>query len=354
MPLCEGVLSCDAVWSVRVTGPGGFPTLLELTDYVVGGQISRLLDATSAAAVEITKDDIACCRELGQILGGWGCAELEFWRDGVLAWGGPITIPQWGWSSIRIAAEDSSAWWKRRTIRQDLRFVGVDISDIFAAVHAEAMRYEPVPGFTVRPTATGIAGTRTILAKDTKYAADVLGELARTGIDWTVYGRNVIVGGETIPVNPIATLTDDDWIGGGPILEWAGDVYASRVIVRGANNLIAVAELEAADMPCGLVERVFTEESIEDQASLDAAARVRLAALRSPWRLVNDNGALLRCGSPVEFADLIPGARVRVSTEVSCDPVVADFRLASIAATYGESDVKVTLVPLGIGGFVEQ
>lgn len=345
---CDGVLTCDAEWAARLTGPGGYPVLLDLTDYVLSGKIERKLDATSAASVIIGRDDQACCRQIADLLGGWGCAELEVWRDGEIAWAGPVTVPQWGYAAVAISAEDNSAWWKRRVIREDHRWVGADIATIFADVHAAAMAAEPVWGFNISPTATGIAATRTVLAKDTKYAAEVLNELARTGIDWTVHGRAVLVGGETLDLAPIATLRDEDWIGEtAPVLEWAGDFYASRVIVRGANNLIGVAELSDADQPCGLVERVFTEESIEDQSSLDAAARNRLAALRSPWRLLSDAGAVLRCGSPVEFADLVPGARVRVQTDIPCSPLTIDFRLESVTANYGESDVQVTLTQMG-------
>lgn len=364
---CIGYLSCQPNYHVRVTTQGGAVVMADLDQYVIAGSFTRNIDQTSVASVECKlygADGTNCCDALVNVVGGWSCCELEIWRDGMLAWAGPMTVPQWSYGKITFQAEDLSAWWRRRIIRNDIRAVNEDLSVIFEQVHAEAMRYEAVFGFTVVAPLTGVLGTRTILGIDDKYASEVIDELSRTGIDWTVIGRSVLVGAGNVPAAPIVLLRDEDFTtggeggdaedegGGGPIVDWAGDLYASRVVLRGANNLRAVAEVPDDEKVCGLVERVFNEESIEDQASLDAAAAARLETTKNPWRILNTEGTVLKCGSPVEFKELIPGARVRIATNVACRPIVADFRLAGITADLTDNGVALQLAPIGSGGYV--
>jgi hypothetical protein len=356
MAACTDTLSCDPQYAARITRYGGTQVIADLTEYLTAGELHRRLDGTSGAEVTITKRSIngrSCCDQLAGVLGGWGCTELEIWRDNGIAWAGPVTVPSWADTTITLTAEDYSAWWARRIIDTDLRFTGVDLSVIFAAVHTNIINQAAIPSFSIAPTLTGLLADRVILAADDRYAIEIIDELARTGIDWTFIGRTPIIGGATITTPPIVLITDQDWVGGGPKLEWAGDRYASRVVMRGADNTRVVRTAPATSAPCGLVTRRFEEPSIRDLGSLTAAADARLAALVNPWRLLNPEAAQLRCGAPVRFDQLVPGARVRVTTSVGCQPVTADFRLVEITANLAESGVSLTLSQLGVGGYVE-
>lgn len=351
MAATAGLLSCDPEYTIRLTGPGGSPILAEFDTQAVEGQLTRALDATADASVSILIASSAGRQACGALTSGrvqgWGCAELEIWRDGNLAFAGPIITSDQAYGELHIKAQDYSVWWRRRTL-PDMVFRGVDIATIFAQVHLAAMADDPVPGFTVDSTATGIIADRTIVGTDDDYAIKHIDELSRTGLDWTAYGRTLLTGGQTITAAPITTLTDDDWTGEGPRIQFAGDRYATKVVLHGAGSLRSVASIAT---PCGLVVRVFSEETIEDQASLDTAAVSRLAVVSNPWRLVTPENGSLRCGAPVEFARLIPGARVRIATEVMCEPVVADFRLVGVAARLDDPGVQISLAPLGASGF---
>lgn len=348
-----GVLSCEPGWSARVTTEGGRHTIADLTKFMKTGTFNRTLDGTSTADVLMTVETRAaqmCCEALADVGGGWGCMELELSRDAGICWAGPVTVTAWQYGALSLKAEDLTAWWRRRPIG-DLN-ITADLATIFLAVHNLAMAEDPITGFTVAPTPTGVSANRVVVAKDDKFASDIIDELARTGIDYTAVGRDVLVGGGTIPAAPILNITDADWIGTGPTVEWAGDLYASRVIVHGGNSLRAVAQLAADKRPCGLVTRVFEEPTILDMTSLQAAANVRLAALSNPWRVTPSGNDRLKCGTAVDFAQLIPGARVRVVTNAACNPIQADFRLTGVAGDLNLNSVGVTLAPIGIGGFV--
>lgn len=328
---------------IYLVNRGATLTLAELVP--TSGFFTRDLDQTSE--LEVTGVitgllDETCCD-------GWNEAypwvtEVLVYRDGRDAWSGPVTDVEFGYGTVRIRAADLTAWWDRRVV-PDLSFTGADLADIFTAIHDAAMLVDPVPNFSVSATPTGIFGQRQYVGSEYQYAKDALEELSKTGLDWTCYGRTVLIGGEEVPANPYFTLTDDFWTQP-PTVASRGNEQATQVIVRG-KGVTGVATADATYLSAfGTLVRVFDEQDIEDQSSVSAAARSRLALLKDQTYIETPSGATLTPTAPITVPELIPGMRVRVTAEATCRPIVADFRLKKVKVDFNGS-VSIDLQPLG-------
>jgi len=96
----------------------------------------------------------------------------------------------------------------------------------------------------------------------------------------------------------------------------------------------------------GYLVRVFTEDTIKDQASCDTAAQSRLDLLKDPVYIETPAGAKLKTNAPILLEQLIPGVRMRVDTQSTCRKVVADFRLKKVSVDFN-GDVSIDLQPIG-------
>lgn len=331
---------------VFLTTRGATRLLAELP--VTGGSFTRKLDATSECQVSgvFSGSDAECCD-------GWidavpWATELLILRDGRDAWAGPITGTNFARGSVTIDAADLSAWWDRRRV-PDLKFVDYCPCFGFRDIHIAAMAPDPVPNFDlfIQNNNTGtVRVDRTYLLSDQQYASEALDELAKTAVDWTAFGRTVIISQDEIDVPPYATMLDD-WWDEPPEVQVLGNEQATRVIVTGKNDIVAVATADAATIATyGLLERVFSEPNIEDQRSLDYAAMTRLDYLSQPLFITPPQGATLKPTAPITVAELVPGIRVRVDTSATCRRVVADFRLQGVKVDF-DGKVAVDLQPVG-------
>jgi len=311
------------------------------------GRFSRRLDATSDLTMVGTvrganeRELEECCRSWNQVQ-DWA-TEIVVYRGGRDAWAGPVTGIEFAYGEVSVEAADLSAWWDRRTL-PDLVFAGVDLADIFAGVNDAAMAPDPSPNIVVAPTPTGILGTRSYRDDQDTYAADALNELAETGVDWTAFGRTILVGGEEVPTQPFVTLLDDHFTEP-PFVDVEGNSRANKVIVRG-KGVRAVAEDLQHQAFYGLLVRVYREPQIEDLASCQAAADSRLELLRNPTFVDTPTSARLKTTAPVLLEQLIPGTRFRIDARATCRPVLQDFRLETVEVDFA-GGVSVDFQPLG-------
>jgi hypothetical protein len=312
------------------------------------GSFNRRLDTTTAAALTATVsgDDLrSCCDEFTEAY-AWA-TELLIIRDGRDQWAGPVTNLVFGYGTVEVEASDLTAWWDRRVLPNECH-LDQDLSDIFLDYHNDAMAPDPSPNIVISATRTGITGRRQVLAEDYDYASDHILELTRTGLDFTAFGRTVIVGGEEVPTDPIVTLTDEDWITP-PTVQERGNEQATEVVVRG-NSERGKFRATASDQDYidfyGLVVRVFNEGEIRDQTSLQVAADTRLDLLKDPLFIVPPQNAGLRTTAPITLSELVPGARVRVDTSATCRKLVRDFRLEEVKVDFNGT-VSISLQPIG-------
>jgi len=322
---------------------GGQFVLSELNPEESGG-FERRLDKTSglkmSATISGNLGDL-CCEDFDQTR-QWA-VEARVMRDGRDAWVGPVTDIDYSYGKIEFLAADLTAWWDRRVLPTS-RFTQVDLANIFKAYHDQALATDPSPNFIVDPTLIGILGDREISGGDYVYASDALSELSRTGIDWTAYGRRILVGGEEIPVDPQVVLSDEHFTEP-PIVKARGSEQANVVIVKGKGVTGIARNQEHIDYYGELV-RVFTEAEIEDQLSVNQSAQTRLDLLKDGLYVETGRASVLRTTAPVTLPELIPGIVVRVRAEGTCRKVTQDFRLESVDVGFG-GQVSIKFQPIG-------
>lgn len=309
------------------------------------GTFSRELDATSTLSMVGTvmgSLGSSCCDDW-EDLDTWATEILVF-RDGRDAWCGPVTDVAYNYGEISVKADDLTAWWDRRTV-PNVSYDGVDLTDIFVGVHEAAMEEDPSPNITIDATRVGLRGSRSVLKSQYVYAVDILQEIAETSLDYTAYGRNILVKGTEIDADPWLVLQDEHWTEP-PTVRKRGNEQATRVVVRGEGvQSVASASAEYMDY-YGLLTRTFDESSITDQASCDLAAQTRLDMLKDPLYIETPAGAKLKTSAPITLAQLIPGMRVRVDTQATCKKIIGDFRLQRVSVDFN-GDVAIDLEPIG-------
>lgn len=341
-----GVLGSGADLRVMLLTRGARSLVTEVSG-AVSGSFTRVRVDTSELRMQCNiggRPDAPDC-------GPWAEArpwahEILVMRDGRDAWCGPITEIALGVEKVDVVGADPTAWYDRRRV-PDLAFTGADPVDIVAALHEAAMAPDPIDNFLLDLHPTSIRTDRTYDGAEHEYVSDAIKELADTYIDWTMFSRTLIVtGDDAFAADGYLLITDEMW-STPPTIKERGNEQATRVVVKGKDGLVGVATAPQSYIDFyGLLERVFEETALEDQASVDASAQARLAVLMEPLYIEPPSGATLVPSAPIRFDLLIPGITVRVQSTATCRTIVADFRLAKVTAGF-DGKVTVDLEPLG-------
>lgn len=343
-------LGCGA-WEAVVTKRGGTPRVgaLQWQQITMG----RVLDEISNAGVSVGIggfEDDECCYVLRN-LGAYE-HELALVRDGADVWNGPVMEPTFRRDQASVPARDLMHWFERRVLEYDRTFTDTETADIFLQFATDALSRDPSPNIQIIPAATGITGTRQVLASEVRRAADEMRELSRTSLDFTAIGRTIRVGGKVIPGTSTLSLSTEDFID--PELKPLGLQAASEWFVIGANSgqsgVPILGRYGEIREDIGLVQQVAHESSILDQTSADAAAQTRHAA---SFDVPNSLSGKLRAEAPIDFADLVPGTLFDIRCEVGCRTIEEEMRLARVDVTVSASDegisetITVEFIPIG-------
>lgn len=314
-----------------------------------GLRFSRRLDGMSEARVELGAEQDAECIPLLGSLDPY-THEIALWRDEEEVWVGVLTEPDYTYESLSLPALDLFFWFKRRVLPTTRGFVGEDLATIAKIYANDALDQDTTPNVTVIATPTGVLGDRAVVSTLYRYAADEIQELARTGLDYTVIGREVRFGGREISTPSLVTLTEDVFEVRSARL--AGLALANDIIVLGTSSgsvsSPVVGRATTTSQP--LVQQVYSERSILDVSSATVAAETRLDLLEDPPFFIT--GRLLET-APINFDDLVPGAKVTLSQQVGFRRIDADMRLLGVdvsatAADNGVTEsVELTLEPVG-------
>lgn len=349
----SGPLGCG-VWTAFLQCRGGGELVaLPFTDLTMNRRVDDMSDASVAvghftrggdgtrALVPAPALSEECCGALND-LSAWE-HEIALWRDDDSSWIGPVIKPVWRADTVSMAARDLFQWFERRLLEHDREFFGEDLADIFRQLCLDALHRDPSPHIHINPSATGILGDRTVLVDAKQRAADALRELLRAGLDMTMIGRTMIVGGTTVPTADLGTLITSDFDG----LELTEDglqTETESTVVGSSTDTVlgpTMATAGGVDARLGLVQNVVTESGIEDDAQCQAAADSRLALLAESPRTIT--GRLLPT-APVGFDQLIPGAVADLRLQLMCKEVEGDHRLQSVQVHVDEKGVETVNV----------
>lgn len=374
----ENSLGCGIYQAYAFTrGLREIVTILPFTNL----EWERILDDTSTA--QVTIDGVAnprafarCCAALSELDGSEH--ELAIYRNGWRVWSGPLTDLSFPAEQCVLQASDLSWWLAQRTIHQNLNTPAWDLANILVAYVQDAMSVENSAGLYATVLAlAGQIGDRLVAESDHQLASDVIGELSRSGIDWTTLDRRMLVGPlqpqpPPFPgATPYPTLIDsnfriqptilvsssqqaDCWYVNGPA-DGAGDLIFGEygphfpatddhVEVPAAPDY---AEIEAK---YGRIEKVATETRILDQPGIDFNAQTRYDLLKRAVTSISD-GSLLP-STPIPMDKLLAGSIVNVHLSNVCRIIAEPYRIKAVkvaAASDGSETVDVQWQPLGTG-----
>ena len=344
-------------------GGGQFLCEVPFTNTLDQMVMNRYLDQTGDATVFVSADTAVEC---GGCLAVTGTAaeiepwvhELHIYRAGEPIFVGPLTRMEFTTQGVTLQGRDLTAWYSRRKLRTSRTFTQADLAAIFEQVTVDMLADDPSPNISVSPSLTGVLGDRAWSAGEHLYAADVIAELARTGLDYTAVPtikdpRRILIGAQTVPVLTTATLNSAVTRDQRLVLD--GQATATFVTVVGAGQ-------SGADAPVfgtapgslltpeigryGLHDRRSTESKILDVPTATTAAETRYDLLRvAP----NDVVVVLLENAPIWQDEVIPGAKMNVYLDSLLRPVRGEFRMKQFNLNVqGELETPTVLMqPVG-------
>jgi hypothetical protein len=347
------------------------------------GQIDwgRVLDGVSTAG--LTVDGVAnrsqlqkCCALLGDVEPFEH--ELGIYRNGYRVWSGPITSMTFPPNQIAISAFDLAGWLQLRTLHTDYNAVQQDLITIWINYVQDAMAVENSAGLYPTPLAlSGILADRLTTIVEHNIALDAIGELERTGIDWTTVDR-VMQAGPVLTQPPAITdaqefpLLIDSSFRVAPTIMLDGLQGANCWFVQGsgaaAGGLIfgeygpafpatpdhvaqpAAPDYAEIEAQYGRIEKNVSESRALDQPSIDDNAKSRYDLTKRPVAVISEG--LLLPTAPIAMRKLIPGSLVQIHLASACKPIGDFYRIKSVKVSAhgdGSEDVNVEFQPLGTG-----
>lgn len=349
------------VWTASVTGRGGSPVRMEVPYSSL--QTAFVLNNSGSANLSVPNDGTsrsACC-ELFAEVEPWQ-DEIVLYRDGQLAYVGPLVTMIGRIDGGDLRSNDLFHWFENRFLESDFHGDG-DVADIFASIASLALEPENSMNMTVTTRPVGIQGTRDFKGLEFHRAADLLRELSRTGLDFTMDGRRLLGGGAEIFENAAPLILHDDGVLDAEVTI-DGTAFATDVAVFGGTSVndfsapgderlvFATGRATTGTERYGLVQRSFTELYIKDGGSADANASARLDSMQpAPVRV----RATLGPEAAFEWNDLLPGRRmdVRLKQAAGCIEVMEVMRVLNVNVSVNVSDesqteqVSIDLVPSG-------
>jgi len=346
-PSTTGRLGCG-LSEAFITWRCGSPRLCHLTG-ATSINWDRRLDDISEAEVVVSlagsRED-TCCECLGEAE-PW-CHELHIVRDGEIVWLGPIYEVLYGFEQVTIRARDLMSWTTVRIADDDIDFTTpADIVTIAEAVLTEAFNEDdPCILEFISSTPAGGDPTGYFSEAFSATAFDQIEQLSNIKLNYTTIGRTIILGGEDLPLAPVATLTDD-MILSDVTLTKAGLLQGNRWFVHyeGDGGIPGVGQV---DPQCyGLIERLRqNDDGIQDATTANEVAQAYAEALGTAPRLLElQEGARLSPETPWTIDKMIPGARVDVALARLCVSASQSFRLESVQI---KQDVEGEAVSLSL------
>lgn len=347
------MLGCSD-YSAWIADRGGRRLLMQLPWTSL--EWNRVVDDIGSAKVTLDGKGGRCCGEYADAK-PWK-HELVLFRNDELAWCGPVTHKSYDDDGITLDAQDVMGWTAHRRIHNDLVHTGVDLSTVFNAYVRDAMAVDNSPRLEVQATPCGVVGDRRVLAAQYQIAWNLIDELCSTGVDFTVIGRTVLVGGFEIEVEPIGTLLDSH-IAARSGLEVAGEPMTTDSVVLGDGYGEAGATIvghwpDQQDLDLiaeyGVHEVVLTEPDAKDAASARARARTNYDLNSSPKLILS--GVELEQGAPFDLDQLIPGRVIRTLLVEQCEAIATSYRMTRVTGSAGpEHDrVSIDFAPVGTAG----
>lgn len=321
---------------------------------------NRAVDDVSAANVILAgiqgKQGTFCCDDANLIV-PWK-HEIGIYRNEARVWAGPVINTAATKTGFSVNCRDLMVWMKHRRLRNNHNFVQVDLSSVFNAYARDALLPDNSMGIVIVATPCGVKGDRRVLAQQYKMAWPELDELARTGVDWTVVDRQVIVGNFELQLDPVGTFTDgsfvefDEFDVKGDNLVTDAFTVGDGVGEAGASIVAGYSGGDRATY--GVHEQVYQESSIRDVPSARRNAKSRFDLNKEPAKLFT--GGTLSQEAEVEVSELIAGRAVKLLiSDNICNTIFGIHRLSGVQGSMGPDHdrISIKVQPIGTTGIIE-
>lgn len=338
---------CAVEYTGRVTDRSGavVADTVSLTDV----EWNRILNGTSTATVTVSPEG-DCCAQMGNVR-TWGHT-LTLYRNGVFVWSGPITGVSWGPDDVTIVANDISAWLSRRVPHANATYNNSDLTVIGKWLIDDGFAPDD-PGHTVNIVGpANVKGGRSYL-KNVGQTLDHLGDLADTGLDWTVVGTQFVL----LPDDwsqSVGSLTDEDMPSGMTVAE-DGAALTTRWVVAGGGDSTFVGEAGGTDTFYGLLEQYEEQSSVTDVTAATDAAKAKLASSKTAPVFIDTSSVTISPEAPVDVQSLIPGWSLDVATASTCRNIGQRLKITGVRVLMqsgdndqGSEQIQVTVAS---GGF---
>lgn len=304
----------------------------------------RTMDDASTATVAVPTDRALTLRDARPWRHGVGV-----WRDRQLEWIGPIVSIKrpTGDDTVTVTARDIIAWTMKRFVRKEIDFELADLSIFFDLLIQEAARRDNPFNLTSSTPIVGVAGKRSYTPDTDSQVFSAIQELARTGMDFTVW-RDQILSGPTNRLFSGYLLLGAEAFQGtiGVELDGMAQGNSQRTAAGGtggSDGFTQIGEYENWDPSGdGLLESFETEALIKDAASAQAASRQRWEELHATPQSIEVPP--LSPLFPGTMDDLIPGKLWRLQYDDPLFDIAGDYRLTKV-------DVSVSI---GGDGAIEE
>lgn len=334
-PVSEGSLGCHD-WVVALQERGGGRIIAEIpwASFTWG----RVLEDASQATVTFpysyctTNRDLAAARPWTHEIGVWRDTK-NGWNE---EWVGPIVGRSKSRKSVTWTAKDLFVWFEHRRVHSDYTLTAVDLSTIFNAFALDALGPDNSMGIVITARAAGITGDRTVIAAQRRRAADLLRDLARSGVSFTMIARTLLVAGLQLPLDALVRLIDEHTED--PQQSEDGSSAATDVALVGKLvddvQTLGSATLDGSDL--GVLETTVSSNEIEDSTLADMVAASNLSVLSVvPEQLT----VPLSADSQNGYAALIPGASQLL--DLPSIEVFGSYQLQSLQVSVSRQDASV-------------
>lgn len=346
--LGDGIYSAKFVRRPTATYRGG-AFLSGQAPQLISGSWGRKFGTSTASATFAVNAD--CCDVVAELV-DLPVIEVELWRQAWrndLVWAGPVNdLVDNRDGTITITAADTSQYALTERVARPGVWTQVDLATMFVQVLQAALAVDD-PGLVFTSTPTGIRGDRVIANTDLVMVSQVIEELSRTAVDWSVIGREWRVGGTQVDLSRVlpVRLRDGDFETA-PKLRVSRSAMGTRWYTRGGG---VVGDYGQARADGVVIERIIDGSQIVDQGSADASSRTAWDAGKEPVVVIDGTqSAAITSTTQIDIQTLVPGMGVPVEVG-DCLTYSGVMRLAEVNTTFDSTseNVSVTLQPLGTG-----
>lgn len=260
-----------------------------------------------------------------------------------LYWSGPIQKVTANRDGISISARDVAALAGRTRNPTTKRWDAVDPStvaeELWAAMaEVHNLRVRPI----VRPDPEGDRYSFATTA-DTQMMDATMADLVNLGLKWTVVGGVPILG--PAPLTPLASLGEDDFLGGGMEIVRDGSASYNDILLRGGDNL-ARTHREMGGLN---LQTIVTINDMFGVSNVDRAIK-QYAKYTSRIRdaLSLGDSSTLHPDGPVDIDHLIPSTRFTVTGYGL--QVLMELETVEVTCSNGNAAVSVKMESVDVPG----